>query len=42
MKDKNEIALNLLRAVIVAGVVILALNGRDGWGWLIFALVLTF
>lgn len=32
----------LLRLVLIAGIVTLAIIGVDGWGWLLFILVLTF
>ena len=34
--------LNILRTVIFAGAVFLAYNDKAGWGWLIFAGILTF
>jgi hypothetical protein len=32
----------VLRIVMVIGIVYLMLHGKDGWGWLIFALILTY
>jgi hypothetical protein len=31
----------LLQVVLVGGIVILATSGVNGWGWLVFALLLT-
>jgi hypothetical protein len=31
----------LLQIALVAGIVILAFNNMDGWGWLIFILICT-
>lgn len=32
---------NLLQIALVAGIVILAANDLDGWGWLVFILLCT-
>jgi hypothetical protein len=31
----------ILQIVLVAGIVIIASMGLEGWGWLVFALLLT-
>jgi hypothetical protein len=31
----------ILQIALVAGIVILASNNTDGWGWLVFALLIT-
>jgi hypothetical protein len=31
----------LLQVALVCGIVILAASGVNGWGWLVFALLLT-
>jgi hypothetical protein len=33
---------NLFRMALVAGIVYLAMNDKDGWGWLTFILFITF
>jgi hypothetical protein len=38
MKDNN---ITILQVALVAGITILAFNGVDGWGWLVFALICT-
>jgi hypothetical protein len=37
----NEKYKTILQVVLVVGIVTLASLGVDGWGWLIFALLLT-
>lgn len=42
--DKNRFNINnttLLQIALVGGIVTLAALGVNGWGWLVFALVLT-
>ena len=43
MKDyfKNIQGTNILQVFLVAGIVYLAANGAEGWGWLVFALLCT-
>lgn len=31
-----------LRLCLIAGIVIIASTGHNGWGWLVFILLLTF
>jgi hypothetical protein len=31
-----------LQLCLIAGIVIIASTGNDGWGWLVFILLLTF
>jgi hypothetical protein len=38
---KNFDLINLFRIALVLGIVYLAVNDKDGWGWLTFVLVLT-
>jgi hypothetical protein len=33
---ENVSALTLVQIALIAGIVILAAMGKDGWGWLIF------
>lgn len=41
MKRKNNVdpSANMIDALLIIGVVILASAGYDGWGWLIFILI---
>lgn len=32
----------LIQLALVVGIVTLAFNDKDGWGWLVFALLCTF
>lgn len=34
-------SLRILQLALVGGIVFLATNGIDGWGWLVFILFLT-
>lgn len=34
-------SMRLLQLAIVGGIVYLAANGLDGWGWLVFILFIT-
>jgi hypothetical protein len=34
-------SLRILQLALVGGIVFLAANGIDGWGWLVFILFLT-
>lgn len=34
-------SLRILQLALVGGIVFLAANGLDGWGWLVFILFLT-
>lgn len=38
---KNFDFVNLFRIALVFGIVYLAVNNKDGWGWLTFILILT-
>jgi len=38
---KNFDLINLFRIALVLGIVYLAANDKDGWGWLTVVLVLT-
>lgn len=38
MKITNR---TLFKIALVAGIVILACNDKDGWGWLLFILIFT-
>lgn len=38
---KNKYRLFILQILLIAGIVVLASLQRDGWGWLVFALLLT-
>jgi hypothetical protein len=38
---KNFDLINLFRIALVLGIVYLAVNDKDGWGWLTVVLVLT-
>jgi hypothetical protein len=40
MKTEN-ILLRLLQIIMVFGVIFLAFNNKEGWGWLLFILVLS-
>jgi hypothetical protein len=42
MKDFKIDKLLILRIVLIFGIIFLAYHDRDGWGWLTFALFLTF
>ncbi len=37
MEDRDE---TLVKVALIVGVVVLALNGVTGWGWLLFILLL--
>lgn len=39
--DKKEISVTLFRIALIAGIVYLASCDQEGWGWLIFILLLT-
>lgn len=39
--NKNYDNKTLLQIALVAGIVILACNDLDGWGWLVFILLCT-
>ncbi len=42
MKENiKEIGINLLRVALVAGICYLIINDKDGWGWLLFTLIIT-
>lgn len=43
MKDffKDISGERVLQVALVAGIVLLAYNNMDGWGWLVFALICT-
>ena len=42
MKEKfKEIGLNVFRLALVAGIVYLSMNEKEGWGWLVFILLCT-
>ena len=41
MEKLKEISLSLFRIALVAGIVYLAMNEKDGWGWLVFVLLFT-
>ncbi len=41
MKLSDENWGRLLQIAIVGGIVLLAYNNMDGWGWLVFALLCT-
>jgi hypothetical protein len=43
MKDyfKNIDGLTIIQIIMVIGVIVLAYNNIDGWGWLLFVLALT-
>ncbi len=41
MELNNENWGRLLQIVLVGGIVFLAYNDMDGWGWLVFALLCT-
>ena len=36
-----EMASNIVSVTFAIGAIVLAYNGSDGWGWMIFASVLT-
>lgn len=38
---KNLDNRTILQIALVAGIVILAYNNIDGWGWLVFGLLIT-
>jgi len=40
MKRKME-AINVIQLALIIGIIVLASNNQDGWGWLVFALILT-
>jgi hypothetical protein len=40
MKDKITNT-TILQVALIAGIVILASMGLEGWGWLVFALICT-
>lgn len=37
----SKLGINLTRIALVFGIVFLAYHNIDGWGWLIFAFILT-
>jgi hypothetical protein len=39
--DFKQLGLNLFRLALVAGIVVLASNNKEGWGWLVFILFCT-
>lgn len=39
--DKNKIGTNLFRIALVAGIIYLSSQDKDGWGWLVFILFCT-
>ena len=41
MKDFKIDKLFLFRAILIIGIVFLAYYDKEGWGWLVFALLLT-
>ena len=41
VNKKNYDNRTLLQIALVAGIVILASNDLDGWGWLVFILLFT-
>jgi hypothetical protein len=40
MKDRID-NLTIVQVALVIGITYLAAQGLDGWGWLVFALILT-
>jgi hypothetical protein len=41
MKEGKLTNWGLARVAMILGIIYLAANGMDGWGWLIFALIIT-
>lgn len=42
MKDFDKTkGIRLIQFSLIVGIVILASNNMDGWGWLMFALIIT-
>jgi DNA-directed RNA polymerase subunit RPC12/RpoP len=40
-KPKMQFSLSAVKIALIAGIVILAITGTDGWGWLVFILIIT-
>jgi hypothetical protein len=39
--EKDKMGRRLFQIALVAAIVILIMNDKDGWGWLIFVLLLS-